>query len=103
MARSAIHPGVLLKEDLADAGVSPSAFARDIGIAPARVARLLRGETAVDADMALRLAHWFGTDPRYWLNLQNIHDLRIAERRIGRAVRAMARRADNGQSLPRAD
>ncbi len=93
MARMAIHPGELLKDDLAEIGVTPTELARQIGVPVNRVTRIVKGEQSITADSALRLAHWFGTSAQYGMNLQAIFDLRIAEHRIGKALKRLPRRA----------
>jgi addiction module HigA family antidote len=80
MARSPIHPGVILAEQLHKLELSVRQFAQAIDVPPNRISQILRGRRAVTADTALRLAHYFGTDPRFWLNLQQSYELRLAER-----------------------
>lgn len=76
MSRIRTHPGEVLKEDyLVPLGMSARALAAELGVPPNRVSDILRGERDVTADTALRLARYFGTDPRFWLNLQTAHDL----------------------------
>ena len=70
MARSPIHPGEILAEQVLELGISVRQFAQAIDVPPNRISQILRGRRAVTADTALRLAHYFGTDPRFWLNLQ---------------------------------
>lgn len=86
-----IHPGEILKEDLADIGVSAAALARDLKVPPNRITRIVNGQLSITADTALRLAHWFGTSAQYWLNLQRNYDLAVAEREIGRVIRGLPR------------
>lgn len=78
--KAVIHPGEILKEDLADAGVSINALARSIRVPPNRLSRVIRGERGVTADTALRLAAFWGTSARYWMNLQSLYELDVAER-----------------------
>lgn len=80
MSRSPIHPGEILAEQLDALDLSVRQFARAIDVPPNRVSQILRGRRAVTADTALRLGHYFDTDPRFWLNLQQSYDLRLAER-----------------------
>lgn len=58
-----------------------------------RITQIMRGERAVTADTALRLGHWFGTGPLVWMNLQQLYELRLAEKDVGAAVRKLPRRA----------
>jgi len=90
-----IHPGEILREEyMLPLGLSANALARALGVTPARINDIVRGRRAVTADTALRLARYFGTDARSWMNLQSIHDLRVAEiaqaKRIAATVRPRA-------------
>jgi addiction module HigA family antidote len=86
-----IHPGEILREDLADAGISATRLAREIHTAPERVALILRGERPLSADMALRLAQFFGTSPTYWMNLQAQYELAVADKKAGDRIRNFVR------------
>ncbi len=75
-----IHPGEILREEyLLPLGMSANALARALGVTPARINDILRERRGITADTALRLARYFGTDARSWLNLQSAYDLRVAE------------------------
>ena len=89
MFRRAVHPGEVLKDELAELGVTPTAFARQIEVPPNRVSQIIAGKRSVTGDTALRFGHWFGVDPQFWLNLQTQFDLVTAERQVGAAVRAL--------------
>lgn len=86
MFRRAIHPGLILRDELIEMGVTPTAFAREIKVPPNRISQIIAGKRSVTGDSALRFGHWFGVDPQFWLNLQTQHDLVVAERRVGDAV-----------------
>jgi addiction module HigA family antidote len=86
-----IHPGVMLREDLDELGLSARAIAEAIGVPHNRVAGILRGQRGITADTALRLSIYFGTSAQVWMNLQATYDLKIAERDHGRAIRAGVR------------
>lgn len=89
-----IHPGEILAEELATLGVSANALARALDVPPNRVTEILNGKRAVTADTALRLARYFGTTAKFWMNLQQSYDLAIAERDHGAAIaRAVRPRA----------
>ncbi len=89
-----IHPGELLREDMEALGLSARALADAIAVPHNRVAAILRGERAVTADTALRLAAFFGTSAEVWMNLQAAYDLKCAELQHGKAIRlAVKRRA----------
>ena len=81
----AVHPGeVLLEEFLEPLGLSQYRLAKDISVPPPRrINEIVHGKRAVSADTALRLARYFGTTPRFWLNLQAQFDLDIEEDRLG--------------------
>ena len=85
-----IHPGEILSEELAELGLSARALAQALRAPPGRVAAILRGQRGVTADTARRLARFFGTTPRVWLNLQRNYELREAEIRAGRKIAAAA-------------
>jgi addiction module HigA family antidote len=76
------HPGETIKEDyLMPLGMSVNQLAKALGIGAARLNEIVRGERGVTADTALRLGRYFGTSAEYWLNLQSLYDLRMAERK----------------------
>lgn len=80
----AIHPGeVLLEEFLEPTGRSQDRLAKDISVPPRRINEIVHGKRAVTADTALRLARYFGTTPRFWLNLQTQYELDIEADRLG--------------------
>ena len=81
-----VHPGEILREEfLVPLGVSAITAAKACGVPRTRIERLVREETAVTADTALRLGKYLGTSAQFWLNLQSEYDLRVA----GKAARAM--------------
>lgn len=86
MFRRVIHPGQVLKDELIEMGVTPTAFARQIEVPPNRISQIIAGKRSVTGDSALRFGHWFGVDPLFWLNLQAQYDLVVAERGVGEAV-----------------
>ena len=87
MARTPIHPGEVLKEELRELGLSANALALALHVPANRISQILKGQRNVTADSALRLAQYFGTTPEFWLNLQKSYELRLAERRSGKAIR----------------
>jgi len=77
------HPGDVLKElYLTPLGMSAIALARELHVPRTRIERLMKGETGVSADAAMRLAKFFGTTPEYWLNLQRAWDLARAREQV---------------------
>lgn len=73
-----VHPGEILQEDLADVGMSINELARAIHVPVNRLSRLIRRERGMTADTALRLAAFWGTSARYWMNLQTMYELDVA-------------------------
>ena len=87
--RTPTHPGEHLAEELAALSMSAAELARHLRVPTNRITQILNGQRSVTGDTALRLAHFFGTTPDFWLNLQLLHDLRSAERATGRAIRSL--------------
>ena len=86
MARDPIHPGETLREDLDALGMSAAELARRIEVPTNRITEILNGRRAVTGDTALRLGRFFGTSAEFWLNLQKLYELRLAEQRSGAAI-----------------
>lgn len=85
-----VRPGEILKHDFMDPlGLSAAALAREIGVAPEWIRRIVRGERRTTAEMALRLARYFGADARSWMNLQIGYELAVAEQTDATALRAI--------------
>ena len=79
-----IHPGEVLQEEfLKPLGISQYRLARDINLAPRRINEIIHGKRAISADTALRLARYFRTSDRFWLNLQARYDLEVERDRLG--------------------
>ena len=78
-----VHPGLVLREELDDIGLSANALAKAIGVPANRVTAILNGERGITADTALRLGRYFDTTAQFWLNLQQAWQIRRAERRAG--------------------
>ncbi|MGH7331229.1 MAG: HigA family addiction module antitoxin [Candidatus Rokuibacteriota bacterium] len=89
MARLAIHPGEHLAEELKALDMSAAELARQLKVPTNRVTGILNGQRGVTGDSALRLGHFFGTSPEFWLNLQTLYELRLAEQQVGRAIKAL--------------
>jgi antitoxin HigA-1 len=96
MARSAIHPGEHLAEAIAAIGGTAAQLARDIGVPPNRLTGILHGTRGVTADTALRLERYFGTSAAFWMNLQQIYDLRRAEQALGDSLSGIRSHAAGG-------
>ncbi len=91
MGLTANHPGEHLAEELATLDMSAAELARKIAVPTNRVTQILNGRRAITGDTALRLAHFFGTSAQFWLNLQGLYDLRVAEERVGKSIKALPR------------
>ncbi len=89
MALPAIHPGEHLAEELKELDMSATALAQQLGVPTNRVTGILNGQRAVTGDTALRLAHFFGSSAEFWLNLQKLYELRLAEERVGNAIKTL--------------
>jgi antitoxin HigA-1 len=89
MPFTAIHPGEHLAEELKALDMSAAELARKIGVPTNRVTQILNGARAITGDTALRLGHFFGTSAQFWLNLQSLYDLRLAEQKAGKSIRAL--------------
>lgn len=90
-----IHPGEILREEyLAPLRMSVNSLAKALNVTPARINDIVRERRGITADTALRLARYFGTDARSWMNLQAAYDLRVAElaqaKRITSTIRPRA-------------
>ena len=91
MFMRAVHPGRVLRDELEEFGMTPTEFARQIAVPANRIARIVAGKRSTTGDTALRLGHWFGADPQFWLNLQSQRDLAQAHKAAGAAIRRLNR------------
>ena len=82
MARTPIHPGEILSDELAELNISAAELARAIKVPPNRITQIIAGKRSISADSALRLGKWFGTGPRLWLNLQQTYELDLASQEL---------------------
>jgi addiction module HigA family antidote len=79
-----VHPGeILLEEFLNPLSVSQYQLAKEIGVPARRINEIVHGHRRISADTALRLARYFGTSERFWMNLQTRYDLEIEKDRLG--------------------
>jgi antitoxin HigA-1 len=106
MGRSAIHPGEHLAEQLEELGMSAAELARQLKVPTNRITEILKGQRAVTGDTALRLGHFFGTSPEFWMNLQKLYELRLAEEKSWEMIKdlptlAKPTKKQNGDSQPR--
>ena len=89
MAVRAIHPGEHLAEELKALNMSAAALARQLKVPTNRITEIVNGQRAITGDTALRLGHFFGASPEFWLNLQKLYELRVAQKKAGKAIRAL--------------
>lgn len=87
MPIAAIHPGEHLAEELEQLGMSATELARQLNVPASSITGILNGQRAITGDTALRLGHFFGTSPQFWLNLQSLYELRLAEQKAGKAIK----------------
>ncbi len=95
MGRTAIHPGEHLAEQLEALGMSAAELARRLKVPTNRITAILNGQRAVTGDTALRLGHFFGTSAEFWMNLQKLYDLRIAEQKSGKTIERLPTLAES--------
>ena len=86
MARTPIHPGEILADELKEIGLSAA------GVPANRISQVIAGKRAITADTALRLARYFGTSPDLWMNLQKTYELDLARRQVGKVLKRIPQR-----------
>jgi len=94
MHRTPIHPGEHLAVGLRELGLLATEVARRIEVPVNRITGIIRGQRGITADTALRLAHRFGTSAQFWLNLQQIYEVRRTQAEVGDKIARLPRRAD---------
>lgn len=101
MARIPIHPGEVLAEDLEALDMTAAELARRLQVPTNRITEILNGQRAITGDTALRLAHFFGTSAQFWLNLQTLCELRLAEQKVGKSIKILPtlRRREHAHAL----
>ena len=82
MARTPIHPGEILRDELIEIDMTAAALARAIYVPANRITQVINGKKAITADTAIRLGRWFGTGPQIWVNLQKAYELDLAFKKI---------------------
>jgi len=92
MARTPIHPGEILADELKEIGLSAAELARTLGVPANRISQVIAGKRAITADTALRLARYFGTSPDLWMNLQKTYELDLARRQVGKVLKRIPQR-----------
>jgi len=81
-----IHPGEVLKEELAEINMTANAFAQALQVPANRITAILSGTRSITADTALRISFFFGTTPEFWLNLQTSYNLKVARESVGKKL-----------------
>ena len=95
MARTPIHPGEILADELKELHISAAELARILHVPTNRITQILHCKRALTADTAMRLGRWFGTGAEMWLNLQKSYELRVAEIQFGKEIKkTIPQRAD---------
>jgi addiction module HigA family antidote len=100
MARTPIHPGEILSDELTEIGLSAKKLAEIIRVPPNRLYQLIAGNRNMTADTALRLSQYFGMSADFWMNLQSAYELDIARQQIGKAILRIPTRR-NGRGDPK--
>jgi addiction module HigA family antidote len=98
LPRAPIHPGEHLAEELRELGVTAAVLSRRIDVPVNRITGIIHGQRGITADTALRLGHWFGTTPQFWMNLQQLYELRLAENAVGAEIAGLPGRAGRSAS-----
>ena len=92
MARTPIHPGEILGDELEEIGLSAKRLADVIEVPPNRLYQILAGKRNMTADTALRLGRYFGMSAAFWMNLQSAYELDLARRKSGKAIERIPKR-----------
>src|SRR6266700_3099014 len=100
MARTPIHPGEILADELEDIGLSAKKLADVIKVPPNRLYQLLAGKRNVTADTALRLSRYFGMSADFWMNLQSAYELDLARKQVGKAIQRIPKRNEAAEPRP---
>jgi len=93
MARTPIHPGEILADELSEIGISAAELARTLEVPANRISQIIARKRAISADTALRLARYFGTSADLWMNLQKTYELDLARRQSGNAINHIPQRS----------
>jgi addiction module HigA family antidote len=93
MARTPIHPGEILGDELEETGLTAKKLADVIEVPPNRLYQLLAGKRSITADTALRLGQYFGMSADFWMNLQTAYELDLARQQSGKAIHRLPTRS----------
>ncbi len=102
MARTPIHPGEILADELEEIGLTAKKLADVIEVPPNRLYQLLAGKRNVTADTALRLSQYFGMSADFWMNLQSAYELDLARRQHGKEIQRIPKRSEIAEPRPAA-
>jgi antitoxin HigA-1 len=94
MARTPIHPGEILGDELEEIGLSAKKLADVIQVPPNRLYQVLAGKRSMTADTALRLGQYFGMSAAFWMNLQSAYELDLARQRLGKTIQRIPKRSE---------
>ena len=94
MARTPIHPGEILGDELEETGLSARKLAGALQVPPNRLYQLLAAKRSMTADTALRLGRYFGMSADFWMNLQSAYELDLARQQLGKSIRRIPKRRD---------
>src|SRR6202140_3329398 len=101
MPVTAVHPGEHLAEELRELEMSAAELARQLEVPTNRITEILNGRRAITGDTALRLAHFFGTTAEFWLNLQSLYEIRVAQQKAGKSISGLPTLKRLEQAPPR--
>ena len=101
MARTPIHPGLILSDELEELDMSARELAALLEVPPNRLYQIIAGKRDLTADTALRLAKYFGMSPDFWMNLQAAYELDLARRKMGAAIKRIPKRKQRQPSETR--
>ena len=102
MARTPIHPGEILADELEEIGLTAKKLADVIDVPPNRLYQLIAGKRSMTADTALRLSQYFGMSADFWMNLQTAYELDLARKESGRAIQRIPKRNETAEPRPAA-
>jgi addiction module HigA family antidote len=100
MARTPIHPGEILADELEETGLSAKKLADVIEVPPNRLYQILAGKRNLTADTALRLSQYFGMTADFWMNLQSAYELDLARQQNGKAIQRIPKRSETAEPRP---
>lgn len=92
MVRPAIHPGEILADELSEIGISATELSRQLGVPANRISQIVQGKRSITGGTALRLGHWFGMSPQFWLNLQSTYEIARAAETSGAEIERLPTR-----------